>query len=168
MIYIANYKDWIQDSWVEEVLNATGYGRPAEGKVPDSPEEEFEYQRARDAGYKDSEIYFYMFDKSNVSFEIPKPPWIKNNFHWWITKMNPGNFMPMHSDPHSIYEKDSKRYWVPLQDWSPGHVFMYEDEVITDYKFGDVWMYDNSIGLHGAANIGYTPRLVLQISEYVR
>jgi hypothetical protein len=80
--------------------------------------------------------------------------------------MLPGNFMPMHVDPHTLYEKNSCRYWMPLQDWKPGHVFMYENEVITDYKAGDVWMYRESGALHGAANIGYTPRLVLQVSTY--
>jgi hypothetical protein len=165
MNYIGNYKNWIQDEWVAELLSSTGVARPKEGKRPDSPEEELEYNKAREAGYKDDAVYFYMFDQNSVSFNVI-PPFITEKYHWWITKMLPGNFMPVHRDPHALYQKNSKRYWIPLQDWQPGHIFMYEDRVITDYKAGDVWVYEEAGALHGAANIGYTPRLVLQISTY--
>jgi hypothetical protein len=80
--------------------------------------------------------------------------------------MMPGNFMPMHKDPHTMYEKNSRRFWMPLQDWAQGHIFVYEDEVITNYKAGDVYMYQDAQALHGAANIGLTPRLVLQFSTH--
>lgn len=165
MEFLGNYKDWIDPLWLDELLTSQGTARPKAGKRPDSPEEELEYAKARDAGYKDNETYFYMFTKDNTSFDI-SPPFVNEQFHWWITKMLPGNFMPMHTDPHTRYEKNSKRYWMPLQDWQPGHIFMYENSVITDYKKGDVWCYDNSIALHGAANIGHTPRLVLQVSTW--
>ena len=165
MQYVGNFKSFIKNEWVEEVLNSRGYGRPSEGKKPNSPEEEFEYQRARNAGYKDTDIYFYMFDKNNVSFQLDLP-FIEKKYHWWITKMLPGNFMPMHVDPHSVYEKTTERYWMPWQDWEPGHIFMYENKVITDYKAGDLWTYVDATALHGASNIGHVPRIVLQISTY--
>jgi hypothetical protein len=53
-----------------------------------------------------------------------------------------------------------------LQDYHPGHIFVYKDEMITNYKKGDVYAYTSSTDLHGAANIGHIPRLVLQITEY--
>jgi hypothetical protein len=43
---------------------------------------------------------------------------------------------------------------------------MYENRVITDYKKGDVYMYEDASALHGAANIGYIPRIILQVSTY--
>lgn len=165
MKYIDNFKDWINPDWVQELLSNRGTGRPAEGQRPDSPEMVEEYRKARQAGYKDDDIYFYMFDNKNVSFEIV-PPFVNGNYHWWITKMLPGNFMPIHKDPHTMYQPNSKRYWMPLTDWEPGHIFLYENKVITDYKAGDVWMYEEASAVHGAANIGYTPRLVLQVSTY--
>lgn len=165
MIYVGNFADWIQQSWIDELLANKGTARPAEGKKPDSLEEEAEYAKARSAGYRDDATYFYMFDKNNTSFDIV-PPFLEGKYHWWITKMLPGNFMPMHVDPHTLYEKNSKRYWMPLQDYQSGHLFVYENRVITDYKAGDVWCYENSTAEHGAANIGHIPRLVLQISSY--
>lgn len=168
MKYIGNFESWIDSIWISEMLKNRGDGRPAEGQRPDSPIMEEEYQKSRDAGYKDDAIYFWMFDKNNTSFDIPQPPFLQGRFHWWVTKMLPGNFMPMHVDPHTQYEQDSQRYWIPLQDWQSGHIFMYENQVITDYKKGDVWTYTDSGALHGAANIGRTPRLVLHISSYTQ
>lgn len=165
MQFIGNYKDWIDPNWINYILENRGDGRPAEGQKPNSIIMNDEYKKARAAGYRDDSIYFWMFDRNNTNFFI-NPPFINGNFHWWITKMLPGNFMPMHVDPHTQYEKNSNRFWMPLQDWQPGHIFMYEDSVITNYKAGDVWKYENSGALHGAANIGHTPRIILQVSSY--
>ena len=165
MKYLGNYRDWINPDWLITLTAESGMGRPRDGKRPDSPEEELEYERARSAGYKDDAVYFWMFDENNFPADI-KPPFIDGQFHWWITKMLPGNFMPMHVDPHTLYQRNSKRYWMPFQDWEPGHIFMYKDSVITNYKAGDVWVYEDATALHGAANIGHTPRIVLQISTF--
>ena len=89
-----------------------------------------------------------------------------SNYHWWITKLYPGQFMPMHTDPHT-HEQSCNRYWIPLQDYQPGHIFIYKDKFITDYKAYDVFEYENEQDMHGAANIGHTPRVVLQVTEYV-
>ena len=167
MQFIGNFNNWIDPHWIEYILANRGDGRPKEGQQPNTPEMEEEYRRARLAGYRDDSIYFWMFDKNNTNFDID-PPFITGPSHWWITKMLPGNFMPMHRDPHTQYETDSQRYWVPLQDWQPGHIFMYEDQVITNYRCGDVWQYAEAGALHGAANIGHTPRIVLQISSYTQ
>ena len=165
MQYIGNYKSWINPIWIEEILNNTGIGRPAEGQQPNTTEMEEEYRKAKNAGYLDDTVYFWMFDKSNTTFDIA-PPFINSSFHWWITKMLPGNLMPMHKDPHTLYEKNSQRYWIPLLDWEPGHIFMYEDQVITNYQAGDVWKYAEAGALHGAANIGFLPRIILQVSTH--
>lgn len=166
MRYLGNFKDWIQPYWFQFALENQGMGRPRDGKKPDSPEEEIEYAKARTAGYKDDAVYFWMFDKNTVDFSIPQPPFLDGEFHWWITKMLPGNFMPIHIDPHTLIEKNSERFWIPLQDYEPGHIFLYENQIITNYKAGDVWQYEISSALHGAANIGYTPRIILQVSTY--
>lgn len=166
MNFIGNFSQWINDSWIAEVMSSRGYGRPAEGQLPNSAEMSQEYHKAMQAGYKADAIYFWMFDSKNLSFDIEYLPWTTDKHHWWIIKMYPGQFMPMHIDPHTVYEKNSKRYWIPLQDWASGHVFMYENKVITDYKRGDVWQYEHSHAPHGSANIGHSTRLILQVSTY--
>jgi hypothetical protein len=166
MKFIGNYAEIIQPSWIEELLSKDGLFRPRDGKKPDTAEMHNEYKLAMGAGYDSNGIYFQMFDKNNISFEVTPPCGDSPNFHWWVTKMMPGNFMPMHRDPHTMYEKNSRRFWMPLQDWAQGHIFVYEDDVITNYKAGDVYMYQDAQALHGAANIGLTPRLVLQFSTH--
>lgn len=165
MIYLGNFIEYIEKAWISAARDNRGIGRPAEGKSPDSNKEREEYQKAIDAGYSIDNIYFYMFTQENFPYNI-KLPFIQKPYHWWITKMMPGNFMPIHVDPHTTYQKDSERYWMPLQDYEPGHVFLYEDNFITNYKAGDLFRYTRADALHGAANIGYNPRLVLQISTY--
>lgn len=164
MKYIGNYIEWINPNWVKHVLEHQGTGRPGNGKKPDSEAELIEYAKARLAGYQDDAIYFWMFDKNHLT--LTTPPFIQGNYHWWITKMLPGNFMPMHIDPHTLYQPNSKRFWMPLQDWQIGHIFMYKDTVITNYKAGDVWEYEDATAIHGAANIGHTPRIILQVSTH--
>ena len=164
MKYIDNFKHWIKQEWIDELLTSKGMARFKEGPRPDSPIMQAQWDNAVKAGYNLETEYFYMFDKNNVSFEI-NPPWCEGkNFHWWITKMLPGNCMPIHTDPHTSYELNSQRYWIPLQYYQNGHWFVYNDVVITDYKAGDVYQYDDSRDPHGAINVGITPRLVLQVS----
>jgi hypothetical protein len=39
--------------------------------------------------------------------------------------------------------------------------------LIKDYKELDVFEYESSTDLHGAANIGHTPRVILQVTEFL-
>jgi hypothetical protein len=80
--------------------------------------------------------------------------------------MYPGQFTPMHRDPHTI-DINCKRYWIPLQDYELGHIFIYKDQIITNYKKGDVYTYDDANEIHGAVNLGFTPRVILQITEFI-
>lgn len=155
--------DWITQV-VDKVLSMQGILRPRQGGVPSGEEGYIEWQKAIDAGYDPNAVYFQMFTKDNLQIDVPKISTCKREQHWWITKMLPGNFMPMHIDPHTLQQKNADRFWIPLQDWESGHIFMYENSVTTDYKKGDIFQYTNSAAMHGAANIGITPRVVLQVT----
>jgi hypothetical protein len=161
---IGNYKSWINSEWLTEISNSAGYGRPRDWK-PDSPQEEQTYKTASDAGYDLNLVHFWLYEKSNLTFDIT-PPWTSKNIHWWFTKMYPGQFTPMHCDPHT-FENECVRYWVPMQNYEPGHIFIYKNELVKDYKAGDVFVYDDSQDIHGAANISYLPRIVLQVTDYL-
>jgi hypothetical protein len=170
MEYVGNLKDLGDASWVEtvldEVLSKTGILRPKQGGKPEGYEGDAEWQRAIDAGYSPDAVYFQMFNQSNLTTEIPKFHTCGRSRHWWITKMMPADFMPMHSDPHTKQEKNVDRFWIPLQDWEQGHIFMYENDAIVNYKAGDVYRYTSAQAVHGAANIGLKPRVVLQVTLY--
>jgi hypothetical protein len=155
--------DWI-DQVLDKVMSFQGVLRPKEGGVPEGKEGYQEWQKAIDAGYDPNAVYFQMFTKDILDIDIPKFYTCNRKHHWWITKMMPGQFMPMHVDPHTLQQQNADRFWIPLQDWQPGHIFMYENYVTTDYKKGDIYQYTDCAALHGAANIGTMPRVVLQVT----
>jgi hypothetical protein len=38
--------------------------------------------------------------------------------------------------------------------------------MVSNYKRGDVFQYSHSQDEHGAANLSFVPRIVLQVTEY--
>ena len=164
MKFIGNFNSWIDPSWEHLILTRKGQARPRDWLAVNSIEN-VEYIRALDAGYQLNAVHWWVYEKQDVSFDIC-PPFVKGAYHWWITKLYPGQYMPMHTDPHT-HDRSCIRYWCPFQDYSPGHIFVINDKMITNYKKGDVWIYDNEHDIHGAANIGHIPRIVLQVTEYL-
>jgi hypothetical protein len=164
MKYIGNFKSWISSSWRQEILSTTGQARPRDWP-PINAVESAEYQKYQEAGYDLSAVNWWVYEEKDVSFKIT-PPWCSKEIHWWFTKLLPGQYMPMHVDPHTV-SKPCKRYWMPLQDYYPGHIFVYGDEMINGYKEGDVYMFDREFDIHGSANIGHMPRVMLLITEYL-
>lgn len=164
MNYLGNYASYIKNEWIDEILSMEGKARPRDWP-PAYKHESYEYDRATEAGYDLNGVHWYVIDKGETSFEITFP-FLKNEFHWWITKLYPGQFMPMHSDPH-VHERNAIRYWMPLQDYVPGHIFIINDQLITGYKKGDMYSFVDSQDIHGAANIGHTVRLSLLITDYL-
>ena len=129
-----------------------------------------EYGMYHDAGYDVWADHFRLMEKFDVSFDIldNPPPFLDHkdkHITWWFSKMSPGHVMPMHIDKADPKIKIHK-YWMPWTDYAKGHVFMVEDKIITNYKAGDVFMFDNPGAWHGAANIGHTSRAILQITDY--
>jgi hypothetical protein len=163
MRHIGNNKHWVNPLWEHLVLTRTGQARPRDWPASTAVEAT-EYKTYKEAGYDLNAVNWWVYEERDLNIDI-SPPWTTGQLHWWITKLLPGQYMPMHTDPHT-HDANCSRYWVPLQDYHPGHIFVYKDEMITNYKKGDVYVYTSSTDLHGAANIGHIPRLVLQITEY--
>jgi len=59
-----------------------------------------------------------------------------------------------------------KRYTMFLQDYEPGHAFIYEDKMSVNYKKGDVFEWSSSDIFHGVANISFKNRYTLQLVMY--
>lgn len=163
MKYIGNFQSWIDPAWGNILLTKTGKARPRDWP-PANEIEKNEYRKYQQAGYDLSAVNWWIYEKEELLMDI-EPPWTVGRVQWWFTKLMPGQYMPIHTDPHT-HDNRCKRFWIPLQDYIPGHIFIYKDSMITNYKSGDVYQYESSTDMHGAANIGYIPRLVLQITEY--
>lgn len=162
MEYIGNYKDYIKQDWIDYIISTEGYPRPSGGRNPDSEE----FRKAEERGYDLSSTYWYIYEQKEFPFAISPPFSTDGNFLYWFIKMKPGNIMPMHVDPHSYNLANVSRYWLSLKDYEPGHVFLYEDELAVNYRKGDLFKYSDPQALHGAANIGWSDRLIMCFSIY--
>lgn len=162
--FICNVRNWLKQSWIDEVSATTGFRAPVDLFKKEKQELHEEDIRAKNSGYSLDAFYYTLIEKPHLNFEIPNIPGISNGeVHWWITKMVPGQFMPVHRDPRITTKKNIERYWMPWTDWECGHIFSYEDTVVGGYRKGDLFLMENPDALHGAANIGLTPRITLNI-----
>jgi hypothetical protein len=177
MKLLANYKDWIKPEWVEEALALEGYKVPhdffKDNKL--TLEEQAGLREAMDPSereiydvYGTEGVFFHLLESSLFSFEVDHPPWIATGetFCWEVIKMYTGEFIPVHRDILKHQDPKSKRFWVPMLDWKEGHIFMYEDLYVHNYKAGDVFLYDDPRALHSAINIGTDVRLIMQVTTY--
>jgi len=162
MKFIGNFKNWIDPRWVDYIMSNDGVERPGKSENPDTEE----FRIASECGYDLTKTYWHSYDSRSFPFKVKLPFQTKGYEQWWFIKMTPGNFMPMHKDVFLPDKTNYIRYWMPLQDYQPGHIFIYDKTFITDYKLGDMWVYDDPNIIHGASNIGYSPRLTFQCATY--
>jgi len=166
MKYVGNFSDWIKPEYIEYILNNPGTTRPGGGPNPDVSE----FKKAKEAGYDLSSTMWHIYESHTFPFTVTLPFEHDGDFIWWAIKMTPGQQMPFHRDPHTSQTdfRDVKRYWMTFQDYEPGHIFMYDTQVLTNYKKGDVYEYPDAQEIHGACNIGYNPRITFHFSTFYR
>ncbi len=121
--------------------------------------------------FETSTPYFQQFnsrskDMQDFPVTMPIVPESRTHMHWWFIKLLPGQMQTMHIDPHLIGVKNPVRYSMFLQDYVPGHIFMFDDFLATNYKAGDIFEWSDPECIHGCVNISYTVRYTLQITLY--
>jgi hypothetical protein len=164
MKYIGNYNQWINPEWIAAVEKTEGKKSPTNWK---SCQDDIFIKNMINANYDINNVLWYTYTCDNLNFNI-NPPWcdINNKIYWWIIKQNPGQCMPVHVDPSGRNNK-IKRFWVALQNYEIGHIFLYKNKIISDYVVGDVYEFDDYLAEHGSTNIGFNPRISLQIIEFL-
>lgn len=177
MKFFGNYKHLIKPEWIDLLLTTKGIPiSPFKDHDPSNNEKEKdinltlakskqEYSLFQDGVYGDNLIMAEIFDRRNCPFKLDLEE--LNQFlngDWWIVKQMPGQFMPLHRDTANIHDKNY-RFWMPWKDYEAGHVFIHENRLISNYKAGDIYQYNKDNDLHGSANIGFSSRIVLQISS---
>lgn len=163
MIYLGNYADWIQQEWIDHLMNTTGYPRPG-NKQPENAFEENQNSTANNIGYKNS-VYWYKFTPENFPFDVTPPIDVKPNL-WWFVKMQPGNLIPLHIDQDVEAGKKTTLYWMSLTDQEDGHIFLCKNKMLTGYKKGNLYKLEHANDIHGSCNIGYTTRLIFNFTTY--
>jgi hypothetical protein len=172
MILIKNCADWITPTLMNQISTHTGDLVPVwqPDRWKGHPLLDEATERAR-PGYSHKDHNFYQFNPSSKDmqgfpFQLPTIPEDDRPTLWWIIKLEPGQLQAMHFDPHLIEIKNPARYSVFLQDWQPGHIYTWDDKMISNYKAGDMYKWSDPLCYHGAVNIGYETRYTLQITTY--
>jgi hypothetical protein len=176
MRLIGNYKDWLTERIVNHFSTHMGdivpVWQPERWKGHPLLEAGLESVRA---GYSDNKHFFQQFntrtpDMQGFDMELPRLPDDDRHALWWVIKLLPGQMQPMHFDPHLLDSgiKNPKRYTLFFQDYKPGHIFNYEDKIISNYKSGDMYLWDDPMVYHGVVNIAHDTRYTLQITTYDR
>lgn len=82
-----------------------------------------------------------------------------------ILEFEPGKIIYTHTDQFLCNAINPVKYIMFLTDWDIGHIFTYNDEMLSDYKIGDLYQYsDDNTVIYSWANIGYTTSKVLEIT----
>jgi len=86
-----------------------------------------------------------------------------------VLQVNPGHFTAPHIDRYktSVYSHDANvefdsivRLWIPVEDRKMGQALFSEDEVLYNFKAGEVYTFGNH-DLHSGANAGLDVRYTL-------
>jgi hypothetical protein len=190
MNYIGNQREWITDDLINLLLNKQGDLIPIwdPKRLRGHPLlEQITEQGLSWFGEKMPEQYFRVFrsnspDLKDYNFNLPKLPKLGSNTFWWFVKLNPGELQLMHYDMHvlgvfhndqsfsqvtkTVEIKNPVRYTMFLEDWQPGHVFVWKDQTIANYRAGDIFEWSDPELLHGVVNLSFSPRLTLQITSH--
>ena len=160
MEYIGNFADYIPKNLTTALLKNTHSKQTFSKEDLSLPETQVWLK----AGYDLEKISFYSFDNKKYKQIIKLPEFFGEILEIWFTRLDPGDMFPLHQDIYTEYDDDNlERYCIMLQDYQPGHVFLYENVFLKDYKFGDAYQFNHSFIWHGACNIGLVPRLTMQI-----
>ena len=88
-----------------------------------------------------------------------------------VLRVNPGQFQAPHIDRYktSVYSHNADvefdsivRLWIPVEDCKMGHALFCENEVLYNFKSGEVYTFGN-YDLHSGTNAGLDVRYTLLI-----
>jgi hypothetical protein len=166
--YIGNYQSAMPSSWIDHMNKSTGEIRPNKRMVITS-EVAQQQKQWEDAGYNvdNSSATWELFHDWDFTEQLDVTQFdfcAGKSVQWWVAKLKPGHCFPIHVDTLKEEQINPKRYWIALDDYKWGHVFLIEDMCLRDYKRGDVFCFDNTP--HGAANVGLVNKYSLQLLTY--
>lgn len=171
MKYIGNYKDWIKQSWIDELSANTGIAAPRD--LWKKEKQHAEDLVTRDSGYSLDSVCHYVFREEDVSFRkdltdtLPYVP--SGDLNWWFTKYLLGHYLPAHRDLGGELGRSNdriERYWMPFTPYEVGHIYLYENSIIAPYEVGDLYQMPDPSAQHGAANLGQNVRIILNIGVF--
>ena len=170
MDYIGNYKEWITDDLMDYLKTHDGDTRPVwqPERWQGHPLLD-EFREKCRGGYAHKNHDFQQFNGNTagmIPITLPQLPKQRSQCHWWFIKLLPGQMQAMHIDPHLVEVKNPVRYTMYLQDYHPGHIFVWDDKISANYKAGDLFEWSDPMIVHGCTNISFETRYTLQITMH--
>lgn len=128
---------------------------------------------------------YKFYTEENTVFSIYREDWFKtivpDNFlvelgiesivNAVVLRINPGQFQAPHIDrfKSSVYSYDADvefdsivRLWIPVEDAKMGHALFCENEVLCNFKSGEVYTFGN-YDFHSGTNAGLDVRYTLVV-----
>lgn len=102
-------------------------------------------------------------DNLEIEINIPELPEQRKLITWNLFKFNPGQLEYVYTDDFLSNSQDSLKYIMFLNDWEIGHIFTCGEEMLTNYKTGDVYQLNDRSAKYSWANIGYSNLHFLEI-----
>lgn len=109
--------------------------------------------------------YEFLYQSTDQIQQIAVP-WDNDSTEIHPVQLKPGELLIMAEHERSSDIK--KKYWAAITDYVPGHVFVDGDEMINDFKAGDVYEFESINNTKGAANISLTDFKFIEIVEYIK
>jgi hypothetical protein len=164
---IGNYAHWIKDEWIDYLKNNTGSQLPKE-YTDDNRNTDGALAPFTDTEWDPMCVCCIRYESNDFPFTVELPISHEGYKHeYWFIKFPCGMGQPIHQDYNKEGNSvDIKRYWMPLQDYERGHIFIYKDILITGYKKGDLYLYDDPDAWHTAGNFGLHTRLSLNMTYW--
>lgn len=169
MKYMGNYAHFLKPTWTQHMLTREGERRPNDkmsvfkDKNKHIDEIVQLWTRVGYVGMPSVEWHMYYWKEFDET-----PDWSLLDFagnyqeiFFWCVRLMPGKFFPGHVDRYEDHGGEVKRYWMAMEDYHWGHIFIHDAEMLHGYKAGDVFELPDL--MHGAGNIGLDPKLSLQI-----
>tara|TARA_B100001939_G_scaffold46947_1_gene36438 strand:+ start:1854 stop:2354 length:501 start_codon:yes stop_codon:yes gene_type:complete len=128
-------------------------------------------EEAKSAGYGDNTEFMKVWGEDYPQYlrdYVEKFPIKVVNSNFQVQK--PGNICAPHHDTFKMirelgFDEKPYRILVCMSDWMFGQVIMIEDLVITNWKKGDAYIWDNE-ALHMSANGSIGDKLTMIISGF--
>jgi hypothetical protein len=169
MEFIGNYNHWIKQEWLDYMLDNDGHFFPR-----DYPPEEFNTGGGLSALFPEHGewsrkcVCCITFEKDNLPFNIELPiDTTGYKTEYWFLKIPVGMGQPLHQDYNNPEYTEIIRYWMPLQEYEKGHMFIHDsDKIFTDYRKGDLYRYTDIKMWHTGGNLGQSTRLTFNMTLF--
>jgi hypothetical protein len=168
MILLGNYIDYIDNEWLE-YINKDNTGVPTPRDSPAHKLNNPIYGK-----WDQTKVYgiIYDYQDNGHPLKVTQPPWTNETYFHWFVKHMPSMLSPTHID-NSPYDPitDTRRtvynrYVVFLQDYIEGHIFIYNDKLITGYSKGDVYKFADVGASITEGNSGHSIKITLNITAW--